>query len=371
LEGNIGAPNLTPSVARDQIDSIKGILIFAIVLGHNPSIHGWAEPVYILLYGFHVAGFLILPFLRSPPQLSGTLLRDRAMRYLVPHYAFVALAGVLFLYFVQGTDDVARWLWNLAFALTTASSQSLKNATGLYLFWFLPALLSLTLFYSCVGHRCAARSWIVAAAITIHLVGSALTTKVKLYAPFGVMAALWVLPLGLACRVVWLRWGVPSRRVSAMLLICTRAAGAGILLGVGSGGPIRSLQIHSLQVASIRHPIGLLLQDVYAGFAFFTLLGLSPWLARTRLLPELGRWSLQIFLLHAFFYQGFLRVVHISRLGTSGPLASTTLLLVSFSAVLFASWCSARGLSMNRTVRVLLFPRRWTEWRGEGAEIGQ
>jgi hypothetical protein len=66
LESKLGPEIRNTGLRSREIDAIKGILIVCIALGHN----GHFPAGVPFLYAFHVAGFLILPFLFPIGPLS-------------------------------------------------------------------------------------------------------------------------------------------------------------------------------------------------------------------------------------------------------------------------------------------------------------
>ncbi len=116
---------------------------------------------------FHVAGFLLLPFLLPPRRLSRTMAVDHAVRYLVPFgFALLAYAAAFRILVASHTGTLA-WICSIPVSFFIASPDVLVESTGFYVLWFLPTLLSLVIlrsaFHSGTGLR---RAVIAMAAVT-------------------------------------------------------------------------------------------------------------------------------------------------------------------------------------------------------------
>ena len=65
MKGASSAPD------RAVVDAFKGILISLIVLGHNTLFFAACPLCFNVLYNFHVACFLLLPFIVPGARLAG------------------------------------------------------------------------------------------------------------------------------------------------------------------------------------------------------------------------------------------------------------------------------------------------------------
>ncbi len=146
--------NLQPS--RQEWDAVKGVLILCVLVGHSALANVVAPALKDGLYSFHVQAFLLLPFLYAVRPAGGRNVADVCVRYLIPYSVFVAVFSVLQQVAVR--RDVVSWLYELERGLITGNDVYLKGATGLSLFWFLPAITGVSLltilYYSRAGFCC-------------------------------------------------------------------------------------------------------------------------------------------------------------------------------------------------------------------------
>jgi hypothetical protein len=104
--------------------------------------------LFEVLYSFHVYGFLFLPFLFAVKPLTGRSIADRAVRYLAPYAVFYLVASVMFFVMYRRSNGLIAWAGDTLVGLVVASPKTVQKASGFQLFWFLPALFSLTVFRS-------------------------------------------------------------------------------------------------------------------------------------------------------------------------------------------------------------------------------
>jgi hypothetical protein len=122
---------------RSGLDSVKGLLILAVVLGHSPLADPLIPGLKNAVYAFHVQGFLLLPFLFAAPALTRAGVGNLLVRYLV---AYIAAVGFFSVLHAIALGDLGSWAWfsGLLQALGTENAGSLKQATGFSLFWLRP-----------------------------------------------------------------------------------------------------------------------------------------------------------------------------------------------------------------------------------------
>ena len=310
---NVAAPALAdppPIPARphtDALDAVKGVLILFIVLGHDAAAARLFPWLPRLLYGFHVIGFLLLPFLlpsrggagRSRPEPR--LLADRAVRYLAPYVAFVLVATVLYTLMFAREVPLTLVGWRTFIGLVTGSAEWLKAACGFALFWFLPTLWAQTVLR--YGWQVAGEhKTLLLLIIVVHGSVGAWPGLAEVL-PLGLGPALFTLPLGLAALHLWPH--VQKRPVVTVAVA--------VVLALGARLADFNTNVAVLKVEDWRHPLRLLLQDAHAVSALLAIAAAGPWLARLPGLVHLGRWSMGVYLGHSFFLQAFL--ISAQRLG--------------------------------------------------------
>ncbi len=347
-----------PSRRLPEIDRLKGILIAMIVLGHNTTFSASYPTAFDAFYNFHVACFLLLPFIFCAHSGFMTIGKDRLARYLVPHTLFFLLACALYLAWFVPKDlfDIARWLVSVLMAALLSTEGMYHAACGFRLFWFLPALLALAALLSLYGRAGpSSRRGILALTLLGHGLVGFIPRRVLPYVPVSLPLVLFLFPVGLAIKELWNRhangfWLYP---VAMTIFILCAYIGVSSSSAVGLAGDLR--------VPSISNPARLAFHDVYLLAAFFALLGLSR-AVRWDLLAFLGRRSLYVFLAHSFVWQSLVRAGWVDWMAIVLP---GKFLLVAFSYLttllitVGSGWCVERSSRMQS----FLFPGGWEEWK--------
>jgi len=293
---------------RKPLDSVKGLLIITVVLGHSILAESLIPGLKAAVYSFHVQCFLLIPFLFPAPALTGRNLVNTLTRYIVPYVLTVVAFSAL--HAMARDASIITRILDLLRALLTGNANDLKQATGFYFFWFLP-VLSVTVVLRSVYFNCRPKLLFLLAAFAIvgHFLLPAMPWSLKQKWPlFGTHIAMFIFPLGLcvhyATRPVVLRivrrmrlvWGL-AFSVSLWLLV-QREAGA---------------NLGNLGYASYRNLPVLLVQDAVAIFAFLSLFTLSDILAQIPFLSGFGKRSLAIYLWHQPLVAGVPRSVLFPR----------------------------------------------------------
>jgi fucose 4-O-acetylase-like acetyltransferase len=344
-----------PAAARgdlDAFDAVKGLLILLIVLGHlTPMQHvpgfGWVFPV---LYRFHVVSFLLLPFLLGRAKWQARWLADRAVRYLVPYAIWVSATAVVFGLTVGAGVAPAELVRRTAWGLLTGYALDLKAATGFQLYWFLPALFTVTLLRAVLMK--VPQRWlpvVVLAAWTLH--GTvALWLGVWSHAPLGLAVAVYVLPMGVTAAWLWpfaRRWPWIVACAAVALAITTRWMGLYTNVGV-------------LGVFGWRNPAQMLITDIDAIASFLAIVAAAPVLGRIPGLPALGRLSLGVYLCHSAFLQSVLLTgLHAGRQPFGQDAA--VFAVIGMVVALVGGILSARLMQLNR-VQPWVLPRGLSDW---------
>ncbi len=341
----------TTGLTSTGIDVLKGVLILFIIAGHNPLLTVPFPGLFEVLYSFHVTGFLLLPFWFGVPELSWPLARDRAVRYLVPHYVFYLSACVLFA-LTFGRVDVGQLVAALAGALV-GSADTVKAGSGLSLFWFLPSLLTLTLLRSAARTGRAASIGVLVLALAVHLSVGSWPEVLRVWVPFGLPIALFIFPLGVLLAWGWPRYVAPHLRAWGVGAALVWMAASVYIYHVRSPFNIGELSLFGLD-----RPGRLLLHDVNMLAAFVALAALcTTALGRVEWLASLGRASLIVYLLHSFVFQALLRGT--TALGAELGLGVGLLL---FSITVAVSYALAHWLLGLPVFARWVTPRAAADW---------
>lgn len=345
-----------PASARgdsDAFDAVKGLLILLIVVGHLSPLQyvsgmGWLFPV---LYRFHVVSFLLLPFLLGRAKWQTRWLADRAVRYLVPYAMWVVATAIVFDLTVGAGVAPLELVRRTSWGLWTGNALDLKAATGFQLYWFLPALFTVTLLRA-VLTRLPGRWLPVAAAVAWALHGTvALWLGGWSCTPLGLAVAVYVLPMGLTAAWLW----PYARRVPSWALACVAVA-----LAVTTRAMGLYTNVGVLAVFGWRDFAWMLITDIDAIASFLTVVAVAPLLARVPGLPALGRMSLGIYLCHSLFLQAVLLVG--LRAGRQ-PFGEDAALFafVGLVTALTGGILSARLMQL-KVLQPWLLPRGLTDW---------
>lgn len=344
-----------------EYDAFKGILICLIVLGHNTLFSSHYPQAFNSIYNFHVASFLLLPFVFSGASAAQYQLRDRATRYLVPHFMFFSVACVAFLVLFVPKEGaaIANWLPSIPVAVLFSSEGAYRAACGFGLFWFLPALLTLTLLRAAWlrGGR-GRRAVILGGALAVHLLLGLLPQGWLRWIPWGWPLAAFLFPLALLVSAVW---GRGVNRDGWFVLFALVFAGC---MWLGLVLPSSAGLAGDPRVYAIDQPLRLLLHDLYLLSAFLTLLLLCWRLPAVlcKALAYVGERSLFVFLAHSFVFRALVMLGFVDWLDSSvaWPVLSVAVSVGLTLAVTLAGYGLLRTLPWLYDV---VFPRDYACWR--------
>jgi fucose 4-O-acetylase-like acetyltransferase len=346
---------------QTEIDAFKGILICLITLGHNIIFSTHFPDIFGVLYNFHVASFLILPFLFFGSSSARYQFKDRATRYLVPHSVFLLLSCVAFfaLFSSESEAGLAGRVQSVLVAVIFSSEGLYRLASGFGFFWFLPALLMLvTLRTAYLRGGFAMKSVMVIGSCGVHLTLGLLPVSWLSYIPWGLPIILFLFPVGLVVGALW-KAGMNSRTAFAgsviLFLIC---------IFVGLNWPSKVGLAGDPKVYAIDQPLRLIFHDVYLISAFFCLLMLCWYLPNwlRGILAYIGKRSLFVFLVHSFVLQiiyilgGVTFVGHISK----SPLIQVS---ISFLFTILFTLFSERIFAKASRLCSAVFPTSFNGWK--------
>lgn len=207
---NVNINNIS-YISKDESSVIKAILMFLIVLGHNMIFTTSLERYHIMeyIYQFHIQAFFLLPFLYGTKPLSKKRLGDYFVRYLWPFVSLTFTSFILYhvIYQKQEFDIVGllqMWL--------TGDTLLIKKYCGVQIFWFLPAMFSMTIFKDLYYYS---NRYIKALLLTLSFCTALLSFlstdygfyygiwhKINLYAPFSAFKGISYLVFGVALRKI-------------------------------------------------------------------------------------------------------------------------------------------------------------------------
>lgn len=281
------------SARRIDDSAAKGLWVLLVAVGHVEPFWRIDERPFAWLYQFHVASFLLLPFLRDEGPLTPARWLDRVIRYYVPLLPVAALTFGLFGLLPGASDPAARAV-DLGLGLVFGHASWWDAACGFQYLWFLPTLLGLTALRQLVGRLPRRWRWLAGAGAAVVL---PVVRPWAMWLPLGLATALWALPWGLLAGWLSARLTTGGRDRRLWALAPALAAGAALTW------------LHKpVNIAVLMGPLAddlplWLLSGTSACGMFLATLGALPWLSRSRLLVRLGEASLPFYLTHSLTLQ--------------------------------------------------------------------
>ena len=281
---------------REIVDSVKGILIILVVLGHSTIADSLNPVLKTIVYSFHVHCFLLIPFLFPARPFNRSNVVDSCSRYLVPYLCFVLLFSVL-----NGLIrhvSFMEWTFDLTRAVVTGNARYLKKSCGFYLYWFIPVIfvtnLAKNIYYQ---QGFAMRCCLLFLTILAHLLLPTMPWEFKQHFPFlGVHIALFIFPLGLTIRWAVDRFSIASIKKARWLLASVFFLLILIMLRVGS-----SVNLGNFTHYSYHSPFLFILHDLIPIFALLTLLAFTDFFVTVLFLAFIGSRTFIIFLTSQLF----------------------------------------------------------------------
>jgi fucose 4-O-acetylase-like acetyltransferase len=344
------------------IDAIKGILILAVLIGHNEACSVHAPWLRQLLYYFHTQCFLFLACALDSAPFSAALVRDRAVRYLVPYGMFGALATILSRSLASGAIKPAESWGTFGIALLSGDEGLLRDAIGMRVFWFLPTLYTLVMFRAVASTSSMAGWLVMAASIAWMAAAGSIPSEAYRAVPLGLPVAFFFAASGLVAREIFRDERNSGGREFLRAILAPIAA-------VGIGSLVVAMPLGSVNASQISTYYGAGLMTFMAGVLFplamFTMLmhqrdrfAGCDWLAL------IGRHSLAIYLVHMFVYRGATRLFFGSRFTDMHAVGGNLPLGLAILAVTgVVSLAVAIGIDRWPALRRIVFPRDCADWK--------
>jgi fucose 4-O-acetylase-like acetyltransferase len=326
-----------------NLNALKGILILLVIVDHNDFSRLLIDG-FLYGFGFHVVGFMTIPFLKPAAALDKEF-AAYAFRQYYPFFLVATLMAIL-VTFVRHAGPAGQ-LHAWAIAVYSGNAAALKRATDMSLLWFLPSFISLVALRTLIENMGKVGKPLAIGVLCVaHLFIGAVAHAVQDDVPLGLLPALYMIPL--AWLGVWLHRTVFER---------LRAAGA-LMLAIAVFVPVKYLQMRGhlynevgfAEVADYTRPAALLLNDLECVTGVLMLFQLCR-LPLGRLIEQFGRYSIQVYLFHAFIALAVYRAVLLV------PASAAVHFAVSFCVTAFLSLLLARWLAHNPLAQRFIFPR--------------
>ena len=311
---------------------------------------------------FHVAAYLVLPFLMPPKRLAFGMVRDHAIRYLVPF--LFALLGYALAYQIvyKGVMLDSQWVKNLGRAFFFADPWSLQASTGFIVLWFLPALLSTVILAALFNSSPPlGKVVLLIVAIVAHLTVGASSLALRETVPQGLLIALYILPFGIAVRYA-IPWILARPAQALIAVVCLVVLTATWVFELGS-----EIEIATLELPTFSQPLWVFTSDLGNLTALVVLLICSPLLNYVPGLKLLGQYSLLVYLFHPILYKPIfdllLRYCRVGELTTPvGAAIYWTGAVVSIVLAASLSICGAMIIRKSPWLRATVTPRTLKDW---------
>lgn len=339
---------------RAAVARFKGILILAIVVGHNRLLTGNIPNLFKLLYFWHVIGFFFIAFARKGFNIrTPRTIVDLSVRYMTP---FIILGSALAAGRVIVSGDLSIVTYWIA-AIYSGSAYFSEAATSLSLLWFLPTLLGLYMTMwlgSAILARLPRFGWPILSAILIvgFVVSVQLPPEIMRFVPLNLGLAMYILPL---CVVFSLSLdALDGGRRTRLPLLALALALVAVTIFTLFGENTVNISVY--RFAMPESPL-LLILNALASVAMAALVFvIARHYVKMKIFETLGNLSLYIYLFHEFFQFAIFKVL-VARIA-SLPLAVVILIGLAASAISILLAISV-SLLLNRmpAVKRLVFPK--------------
>lgn len=342
-------------------DALKGIGILVIVWGHNTLLSSALPELRSFFYSFNVHLFFILSLLLSSRAFSKELCLNRLVRYGVPYVFFVTLGWVI-MFGLEGSDGVFNELISLLNAYVFGTSHYTKEASGLFLFWFLPSLFSLSLIHSLTIRYKQLYVPVLVCSWSFVLLVGLLPQSILNHGVLGLFPALWIFAVGQTAVFCSKRKLMASRLGN---ILCFGFTFIGIWLIWSEW--IDTGQLHMFAGYTILAPLDYIFIIGLPISVTLNLLNLGQFLARSTFLVKVGCHSLVIYLCHQFIFRGIELIARKAGLSSFEALGNNTELvivygLLSFLATLCGCWIVIICLKRLPWVERFIFPVNLETW---------
>lgn len=275
-------------------NNLKGLLIILVIFDHNEYAHQ-IFPDFLRGFSFHVLGFFVLPFFRSAENISLDKIKKMAVAYLYP-YVWLSL-GMLILSSILQQRSLLSATGNFLPALYSGNAIQLKASTGMALLWFLPSFFSLMVlraYLASLNHVISA--CVIFSIACAHPLISLIPPSLQSYIPLGLLPALYAFPL--IFLIVFFQEKLISKiekntalTLSALLFLLVKYFQIKMNL---------TQELGFVDVSNYHQPVALFVNDLEGISGVLLMLQIAR-IPLSTLIESCGKYSLPIYLFHAFF----------------------------------------------------------------------
>ncbi|MBA6264779.1 acyltransferase family protein [Colwellia sp. Bg11-12] len=333
----------------NNINFVKGFFILLIVLGHDYQITSQVEGLFQFLYRFHVHAFLLLPFIFPIKSTSFSFIVDRAFRYLVPYLFFLVLSSVFFLILKGGV--LFDFINNLVLAIFMSTPYFIKESSGFQLYWFLPALFSLTaLRFLAVKHNV----FVLFVCVIVLLTPTSFLGDYYRYIPFCLIISMYIYPMGILSSFLY---NHRRNNIVAMLSVIGFLISS-YYLHIENV----SINISVYRFGTVLNPLDFIAVLLCPITGFISIFYLSEWIFKFssiihKLVCNIGSYSLIIYLVHPLFLQFFYKLLE--YIFKYDPIfdANLTTRIVGFLLAILVPIILMKFLIVKFNIKNYIFPK--------------
>lgn len=346
-------------LTRDESASLKGLLIFLIVLGHNSLFCNAIDGFHSFIYCFHVQCFFVLPFLYPSKSLSVSSIKDNFFRLYWPFIIIFILYSIVFkivapylppqgyAYFLSDNDG---GIVNCFRTILTGNWFMIEFFSGFQYLWFLPVMFSCLVWkqiveYATICHKKAT----VVLLMALSLVCYVMFFVFMYHAPYGLEINHGILQFSLFGALQGLGIVLVSYIIRA---ICERYNDGQLWIWV-------LLFCVSLiwYVITLESAITIwVLRGVMPIIFFVILFGLRKQLSSFNLLKKIGDNSFLIYIIHPVFCKFFVMLTpeHLS--------INWVYIIMSQILIIVMSYYLAKFINNMEIIRRTFFPKKSSDF---------
>lgn len=272
---------------------IKGFLILLVIFDHNEFAHV-AFHGFLSGHGFHVVGFMVLPFLRPAGKFNSEFFKRIFFRYYYPFLIISVLMASLVAVINSTPFEIS--MKNLIIALYSGSSDALKTSTNMSLLWYLPSFISVLILKTALGDiNRPLQIGLFFILFFLHFFVGILPREIHNYLPLGILPAIYIFPLAYIITNINNQYFMmlsPSISSFVLTIIFILVKSWQITLGSFE-------KIGYAVVASIAEPAALISNDLESIIGVLLIFQFSR-LKFLSFIDRAGKNSLQVYLFHPF-----------------------------------------------------------------------
>lgn len=298
-------------------NTLKGILIILIVIGHNSILTRSIDGLFEYLYSFHVMLFFILPWFykRKPSNIHQTV--NRSVKLYLYYIVFFILQVVLYNILIEHNFSLTESVY----AFLRGGHHALKVVTGYEYLWFLPCFCISMIVYDIFCHL-PKKGQIIFNILAIIVV--LIFINIRYQGCNALIQGVYFASLG-AVSVMLYNYVFRYLNKSVPMLLFV----------------IMSLCVF---IKPIQTTYVIYIVQFMPFIAFFALWNAGEWLSkRSKAFAAIGKLSLLIYLIHPLVFQFLIRVI--PTLTNNQILYGIIILIATLVITIIASWVIDKMLS--------------------------